>query len=103
MLPDLGRIPRAYFLGHQAAGLKKMKEMLSSVDLVIECRDYRVPATSQNPLLDGSLAGKERLIVYTKQDLGSEGTDEDRWVRGDHTSGYWRGCNRSSHVGMRYM
>jgi len=43
-----------------------MKEMLSSVDLVIECR----------------LAGTERLIVYTKQDLGSEGTDEDRRVCG---------------------
>jgi len=89
ILPDIGRIPRAYFLGHHAAGLKKMKEMLSSVDLVIECRDYRVPATSQNPLLDESLAGKERLIVYTKQDLGSEGTDEDRRVGGVHTSNYW--------------
>lgn len=88
ILPDLGRIPRAYFLGHHAAGLKKMKEILSSVDLVIECRDYRVPATSQNPLLDESLAGKERLIVYTKQDLGSEGTDEDRRVGGAHTSSY---------------
>ena len=87
-LPDLGRITRAYFLGHHAAGLKKMKEMLSSVDLVLECRDYRVPSTSQNPLLDESLAGKERLIVYTKQDLGSEGTDEDRRVGSDFTSSF---------------
>lgn len=62
-----------------------MKEMLSSVDLVIECRDYRVPATSQNLLLDESLAGTERLIVYTKQDLGSEGTDEDRRVGGTYS------------------
>ena len=57
-----------------------MKAMLSSVDLVIECRDYRIPLTSQNPLLNENLAGKERLVVYTKQDLGSQGTEEDRRV-----------------------
>lgn len=57
-----------------------MKAMLSSVDLVIECRDYRVPLTSQNPLFEESLAGKKRLVVYTKQDLGSEGREEDRRV-----------------------
>ena len=59
-----------------------MKTMLSSIDLVIECRDYRTPLTSRNPLFEENLAGRERLIVYTKQDLGSEGKDHDRRVRG---------------------
>lgn len=64
-------LPRSYFLGHHAAGLSKMKTMLSSIDLIIECRDYRVPLTSRNPLFEQLLAGRERLVIYTKRDLGS--------------------------------
>ena len=72
VFPVLDSLPKSYFLGHHQAGLTKMKTMLSSVDLIIECRDYRVPITSRNPLLDEQLAGKERIIVYTKMDLGIE-------------------------------
>lgn len=57
-----------------------MKTMLAYIDLIIECRDYRVPLTSRNPLFEENLAGRERLIVYTKQDLGSEGRRQDRSV-----------------------
>ena len=80
VFPTLGSLPRSYFLGHHRAGLEKMKTMLSHTDLVIECRDYRIPITSRNPLFEESLAGRERLIVYTKQDLGSEGKREDKSV-----------------------
>ncbi len=51
-----------------------MKTMLSNIDLIIECRDFRVPITSSNPLFEENLAGKERMIVYTKTDLGHTGT-----------------------------
>ena len=78
--PALDSLPRSYFLGHHRAGLSRMKSMLSQMDLVIECRDYRIPLTSRNPLFEEDLAGKERLIVYTKQDLGSHGTPVDRAV-----------------------
>ena len=57
-----------------------MKTMLSSIDLIIECRDYRVPLSSRNPLFEANLAGRERLIIYTKQDLGSAGKEQDRLV-----------------------
>ena len=70
--PVLDSLPKSYFLGHHQAGLTKMKTMLSSVDLIIECRDYRVPITSRNPLLEEQLAGKQRIIVYTKMDLGMD-------------------------------
>ena len=63
-------LPRSYFLGHHAAGLKNMKTMISHIDLIIECRDYRVPLTSRNPLFEQLLQGRERLVVYTKRDLG---------------------------------
>ncbi|KAI6250581.1 Mitochondrial GTPase 1 [Erysiphe necator] len=64
-------LPRTYFLGHHASGLAEMKKILTQVHLIIECRDYRVPLTSRNPLFEQTLAGKERLVVYTKKDLGS--------------------------------
>ena len=57
-----------------------MKTMLTNIDLIIECRDYRVPLTSRNPLFEENLAGRDRLIVYTKQDLGSGGKQADRFV-----------------------
>jgi hypothetical protein len=78
--PSQLSLPRSYFLGHHAAGLSKMKTMLSSIDLIIECRDYRVPLTSRNPLFEQSLAGRERLVIYTKRDLGSKDRTSDRRV-----------------------
>ncbi|KAL8733199.1 MAG: hypothetical protein Q9166_002216 [cf. Caloplaca sp. 2 TL-2023] len=78
IFPALDSLPRSYFLGHHKAGLDKMKTMLSHIDLIIECRDYRIPLTSRNPLFDENLAGRERLIVYTKKDLGSGWRQSDR-------------------------
>lgn len=75
VFPPLASLPRSYFLGHHKAGLAKMKTLLGSIDLVIECRDYRVPLTSRNPLFESSLEGKERIIVYTKRDLGGGNRD----------------------------
>ncbi|KAJ5461686.1 uncharacterized protein N7458_003238 [Penicillium daleae] len=48
-----------------------MKNMLSSIDYVVECRDYRAPVTSINPMFEEALGNKRRLVVYTKRDLGS--------------------------------
>ncbi|RFU32421.1 hypothetical protein B7463_g3905, partial [Scytalidium lignicola] len=78
--PNQLSLPRSYYLGHHASGLSKMKSMLSSIDLIIECRDYRVPLTSRNPLFEESLAGRQRLVVYTKRDLGSakKGGDKEK-------------------------
>ncbi|KAL8809088.1 MAG: hypothetical protein Q9223_007961 [Gallowayella weberi] len=78
IFPALDSLPRSYFLGHHKAGLDKMKTLLSHIDLVIECRDYRIPLTSRNPLFEENLAGRERLIVYTKKDLGSGGWLNDQ-------------------------
>ena len=73
-------LPRSYFLGHHRLGLSNMTARLSSVDLILECRDYRVPMTSRNPLFEENLAGRERIIVFTKRDLGSTGTGIDKKV-----------------------
>ena len=54
-----------------------MRTLLGSIDLVIECRDYRTPITSRNPLFEQFLGERPRLIVYTKKDLGSNATSQD--------------------------
>lgn len=53
-----------------------MRQLLGSVELIIECRDYRVPLSSRNPMFEKNLVGRERMIVYTKRDLGAESLDE---------------------------
>lgn len=80
VFPPVESLPRSYFLGHHAAGLSKMNTLLSQIDLIVECRDYRVPLTSRNPLFEQSLAGRERIIIYTKRDLGSNNKPADKEV-----------------------
>lgn len=73
--PFPSNLIKSYFLGHHKAGLSKMKQMVSSVELIIECRDYRVPLSSRNPLFEATLQGRERVIVYTKRDLAADVLD----------------------------
>jgi ribosome biogenesis GTPase A len=54
-----------------------MRRTLSTVSLIIECRDFRVPITSWNPLLERTLSAsnspdRSRIIVYTKRDLAPD-------------------------------
>jgi len=56
--------------------LQQIKELASTIELVIECRDYRVPLSSRNPLFEDALQGKEKLVVYTKRDLAQEVLDD---------------------------
>jgi len=65
-------IPKTYFLGHHQAGAQKIKSVLPSISLVLECRDFRLPLSTHNPHLEQSLAGRDRLVVYTKSDLGRD-------------------------------
>ena len=61
-----------------------MKGMLSQIDYVIECRDFRVPVTSINPMFEDALGGKQRLIVFTKRDLGGGSDAVTRKVGQDY-------------------
>ena len=76
--PALESLTRSYFLGHHRTGLAQITQLVSSVELIIECRDYRVPLSSRNPMFENALIGRERLMVYTKRDLA--GTTLDKTV-----------------------
>ncbi|KAI0112943.1 P-loop containing nucleoside triphosphate hydrolase protein [Daldinia grandis] len=72
-------ITRSYFLGHHAGALTSMRKVLSNISLILECRDSRVPLTSTNPLLESALAGRDRIVVYTKADLCAPAS-ANRWI-----------------------
>ncbi|KAI1779162.1 P-loop containing nucleoside triphosphate hydrolase protein [Hypoxylon cercidicola] len=72
-------ITRSYFLGHHAGALRSMHKILSNISLILECRDSRVPLTSTNPLLEAALAGRDRIVVYTKADLCAPAS-ANRWL-----------------------
>lgn len=86
-------IPKTYFLGHHAAGANKIKSVLPTISLVLECRDFRLPLSTHNPNLEQSLAGRDRLLVYTKSDLGSHNgrhaRDRLRRLYGDDKVLFW--------------
>lgn len=73
--------------------MTELSNRLPDIDMVIECRDARLPLTSINPKLEaavdaawganwregkGKLTGRkrEKLIVYTKRDLAESKYEE---------------------------
>ena len=57
-----------WFPGHMTKAKREMQEKLKLVDMVIECRDARIPLSSANPLLDELIHQKPRIILLTKID-----------------------------------
>lgn len=57
-----------WFPGHMTKAARQMEENLKKVDFVIEIRDARIPDSSQNPMLDGIIHTKPRLIILSKKD-----------------------------------
>ena len=54
--------------GHMTKAARQMEENLKKVDFVIEIRDARIPDSSRNPMLDGIIHTKPRLIILSKKD-----------------------------------
>lgn len=58
-----------WFPGHMAKALRKVKDNLQKVNIVLEVRDARVPLTSGNSSLHEVSGQKHRLIILNKVDL----------------------------------
>ncbi|KAI9904137.1 hypothetical protein N3K66_000666 [Trichothecium roseum] len=91
--PIPNSIPKTYFLGHHQAGANKIKSVLPLVSLVLECRDFRLPLSTHNPHLEGAITSstsagvgvRERIVVYTKTDLGSDSPRAREALRKAHS------------------
>jgi ribosome biogenesis GTPase A len=67
--------------------VRKIRETLSHIDLVLEVRDARLPISTINPAFEklfgsdrGLLPknGKKRIIIYNKRDLAEPGLERVR-------------------------
>lgn len=69
-----------WFPGHMTKAKREMQEKLKMVDMVVECRDARVPNASKNPLLDELIQHKPRCIILTKTDK-ADPVETERWIQ----------------------
>ncbi|XP_071443847.1 mitochondrial GTPase 1 [Hetaerina americana] len=59
-----------WFPGHMGRGLRKMQQILKTVDCVIEVHDARVPITGRNPDFQHKICGlRPHVLVLNKKDL----------------------------------
>ncbi|MBU3918061.1 ribosome biogenesis GTPase YlqF [bacterium] len=63
-----------------AKALRKVKEKVGNVDLIIEVRDARIPLTSGNSSIHEIIGNKPRLIVLNKSNLAEE-ENIQRWKK----------------------
>lgn len=68
-----------WFPGHMTKAKREMQEKLKMVDMVVECRDARVPNASKNPLLDELIQHKPRCIILTKTDK-ADPKETEKWI-----------------------
>ena len=68
-----------WYPGHMAKAKKLLAQQLRWVDVVIELGDARLPESSRNPLLNGLLGDKPKLLLLNKNDL-ADNSWTDRWL-----------------------
>lgn len=69
-----------WFPGHMTRAKREMQERLKTVDMVIECRDARIPMASINPLIFELAKDKPKLIVLSKLDMSDPKATAD-WMK----------------------
>lgn len=68
-----------WFPGHMKKTEGLIKDNLKLVDIVIELVDARIPLASKNPLIDGIIKDKPRLLVFNKSDMADDAITND-WI-----------------------
>ncbi|MCR5067844.1 MAG: ribosome biogenesis GTPase YlqF [Erysipelotrichaceae bacterium] len=76
-----------WFPGHMAKARREMSENIKYVDMVIEIRDGRIVASSENPLLREIAGNKPRLIVISKKDKAEDDITA-QWIDWFHKQGH---------------
>lgn len=63
-----------WFPGHMHKAQKEMREVMPSIDVIIEVLDARIPFSSSNPLVESIRADTPLLRILNKEDMA----DDDR-------------------------
>lgn len=78
----------SWFPGHMAKAKREISEKMKLIDIVIELVDARAPYSSKNPLFNGVVNNKPRLIVLTKEDLADDQIT-NKWLEYYQKQGYY--------------
>ena len=66
-------MPRTvWYPGHMAKGTRKLNELVSKLDVVIEVRDSRAPASTSSPLIKALSRVKPVIHVLSRKDLADK-------------------------------
>jgi ribosome biogenesis GTPase A len=63
-----------------AKGMRRIREYLRSIDIVVEVVDARIVRSGRNPLLDDLAGTRTRLVALDRNDLADPATTQ-HWVR----------------------
>lgn len=68
-----------WFPGHMAKTRRKIESSLKLVDIVAELVDARIPVSSRNPVINGIVNSKARIILLNKADM-ADPRQTEKWV-----------------------
>ena len=68
-----------WFPGHMAKTRRLIQEHLKLVDVVVEIRDARIPASSGNPMIEELLGTKPRVILLNKYEMADDEITQ-KWI-----------------------
>jgi ribosome biogenesis GTPase A len=71
----------AWYPGHMAKAVRRIREYLRSIDIVVEVVDARIVRSGRNPVLDELAARRTRIVALDRADLANPATTK-RWL--DH-------------------
>lgn len=63
-----------WFPGHMNKAIKQIQGKLSSIDLILEIRDARVPEISRNTHLENAIGNKAKIVLLNKANLANQDT-----------------------------
>ncbi|KAK9821941.1 hypothetical protein WJX81_006710 [Elliptochloris bilobata] len=68
-----------WYPGHIARAERRLREQLALVDVVLEVRDARIPASTAHPSVARWCGAKPRLVLLNRVDMVAE-RDRDAWA-----------------------
>ena len=68
-----------WYPGHMAKALRRIRDYLAAIDVVVEVVDARVPRSGRSPVLDALASNRPRIVAFTRDDLADPLTTK-RWL-----------------------
>jgi ribosome biogenesis GTPase A len=78
----MGSEPEAiagWYPGHMAKAVRRIRESLAAIDIIVEVVDARIPRSGRSPTLDALAGRRTRILTLSREDLADAATTK-RWL-----------------------